>query len=219
MISISACGTGSDSSSGAGSLETDEQKVSYGLGRNLGETVGERLDVDALRTGIADAQTGAESAVPDAEMQAAMQRVQQAIRQEQQAEQMALAEENLAAGEAFLAENGEREGVTTTESGLQYEVVEPGEGATPGPGSRVTLHYRGTLTDGTEFDSSYDGEPATFGVSGVIPGFSEGLQLMSVGGTYKLYIPGNLGYGPAGSPPTIGPNALLIFEVELLDVQ
>ena len=101
----------------------------------------------------------------------------------------------------------------------QYEVLQEGDGASPGPQDQVTIHYRGTLIDGTQFDSSYDrGEPATFGVGGVIPGFSEGLQLMTVGSQYKFYIPGSLAYGPQGSGNVIGPNETLIFEVELLEI-
>jgi FKBP-type peptidyl-prolyl cis-trans isomerase len=217
-VMITACGSGSGS--GTASLETDGQKVSYSIGRNLGETLADRVDLDALRLGLEHALAGEESPVPDTEIQAAVQRITQAVQQAQQEQQAVEAEENLQAGEAFLAENAEKEGVTTTESGLQYEVVEPGDGASPESDSQVTVHYRGTLTDGTEFDSSYGrGEPATFSISGVIPGFAEGLQLMSVGSTYRFYIPGDLAYGPSGSPPSIGPNELLIFEVELISVE
>jgi len=219
-VIIASCGSEAGSGSGTASLETDEQKVSYGIGRNMAETLGERLDFDALRLGIEHALAETEPPVPAAEMDAAMQRVTQSLQQQQQEERTALAEENLQAGQAFLAENAGKEGVSATESGLQYEVVEEGDGDSPGPASQVTVHYRGTLADGTEFDSSYErGEPATFSVSGVIPGFSEGLQLMTVGSTYRFYIPGDLAYGPQGQPPSIGPNALLIFEVELLAVE
>lgn len=125
---------------------------------------------------------------------------------------------NREAGEAYLAENGAREGVTTTESGLQYEVLEEGDGPSPGPDDQVRIHYRGTLPDGTEFDSSYDGEPVVFGVGGVIPGFSEGLQLMEVGSSYRFVIPSDIAYGPQGSGGVIGPDATLIFEVELFEI-
>jgi FKBP-type peptidyl-prolyl cis-trans isomerase len=200
LLVITACDSGT--------LETDEQKASYGIGRQLGENLAVRLDVDALLRGIEDARAGRETAVSDEEMAQVMPRLQQAIQEDQMAE-----------GRAFLAENAEKDGVTTTESGLQYEVLAEGEGATPQPGDQVTIHYRGTLVDGTEFDSSYgSGEPATFGVSGVIQGFSEGLQLMSVGSKYKLVIPSDLGYGPQGSGQAIGPNETLIFEVELLSI-
>ena len=130
-----------------------------------------------------------------------------------------MAEENTAQGETFLAENAASEGVAVTESGLQYEVIREGEGARPGPDDRVSIHYKGTLIDGTQFDSSYDrGEPAQFGVGGVIAGFSEGLQLMTVGSHYRLYIPSELGYGAQGTGANIGPNATLIFELELLEI-
>ena len=130
-----------------------------------------------------------------------------------------LAVENSVAGDAYLAENGSREGVMTTESGLQYEVLRQGDGPMPGPEDQVQLHYRGTLIDGTEFDSSYErGEPAQFGVGGVIPGFSEALQLMSVGSHFRVVIPSEIGYGPQGTGGPIGPNATLIFEIELLEI-
>ena len=119
----------------------------------------------------------------------------------------------------FLTENGAREGVLTTPSGLQYEVLEAGAGASPGANDRVQVHYRGTLLDGTEFDSSYArGEPVVFGVGQVISGWTEALQLMQVGAKYKLFIPSDLAYGAGGAGDLIGPNAALIFEVELLDI-
>lgn len=118
-----------------------------------------------------------------------------------------------------MAENGAREGVETTASGLQYEVLRPGEGATPAATEMVTIHYKGTLADGTQFDSSYDrGTPATFAVNGVIPGFSEGLQMMQPGSHYRFYIPGDLAYGMQGSQPMIEPMATLVFEVEMIEI-
>ncbi len=122
-------------------------------------------------------------------------------------------------GEAFLAENKEKAGVTTTASGLQYEVMKEGSGAKPQKTDRVSVHYAGTLIDGTEFDSSYKrGSPAAFAVTGVIKGWTEVLQLMNVGSKYRVFIPSDLAYGLRGSPPIIGPNATLIFEVELLNI-
>ena len=131
----------------------------------------------------------------------------------------AIAKVNSEAGEAFLKENGTREGVKTTESGLQYEVIEEGNGAMPKAGDDVTVHYTGTLIDGTVFDSSVErGAPATFGVTQVIPGWVEALQMMKEGAKWRLFIPSNLAYGPNGAGGIIGPNATLIFDVELIKV-
>ena len=136
------------------------------------------------------------------------------------AEQNEEATENKAKGEAFLAENGAREGVETTESGLQYEILETGSGPQPSVTDTVSVHYRGTFLDGSQFDSSYErGSPASFAVNRVIAGWTEGLQLMPVGSTWKLYIPSDLAYGDRGSPPLIGPGETLIFEVKLLDIK
>ncbi|MDH3733889.1 MAG: FKBP-type peptidyl-prolyl cis-trans isomerase [Gemmatimonadota bacterium] len=204
------------------SLETDNQKASYGIGLNMGgqiEPASGHIDVAALRAGIEDAMAGRESRLTDEELQASMQVFNETIQAEMQAEAEALGETNAAEGDAYLTENATRAGVTTTSSGLQYEVLREGDGASPEPGDQVTIHYRGTLIDGTQFDSSYDRDtPATFSVGGVIPGFSEGLQLMTVGSQYRLVIPGGIGYGPGGNAPDIGPNATLIFEVELLEI-
>lgn len=203
-------------------LETDQEKASYGIGLGMGgqlQAAADHIDMAALRAGMEDALAEREQRVSDEELQAAMQALNQTIQAEVMAEAEAEGQKNAEEGEAFLAENGAREGVVTTDSGLQYEVLREGDGASPGPGDRVTIHYRGTLIDGTEFDSSYGrGNPSTFGVGGVIPGFSEGLQQMSVGAHYRLYIPGDIGYGAQGNPPDIGPNATLIFEVELLEI-
>ena len=204
-------------------LETDAQKASYGIGRDIGrslEPAKDDLDMDAFMRGVRETFEGTGPALPQQEIQAAVQRFTEQIQQAQQAQREAEGEANRIAGEEFLAENAQRDEVQVTESGLQYEVVEEGEGASPGPEDRVTIHYEGTLPDGTVFDSSRErGEPATFAVSGVIPGFSEGLQLMSEGATYRLYIPGDLAYGAQGAPGgNIGPNQTLIFEVEMIEV-
>jgi len=218
VIGLGAC----QSQNGTPALDTDTQKASYGIGLQMGGQLApaeSRLDMDAFQAGIRDGIAGAEPAIPQAELQTALQAFSQAVNAEITERRTAEAAANTAEGETFLAENAEREGVMVTESGLQYEVLEPGDGPTPGPDDQVTINYRGTLIDGTQFDSSYDrGEPATFSVGGVIPGFSEGLQLMPVGSKYKFYIPGDLAYGPQGSGQTIGPNQTLIFEVELLEI-
>jgi FKBP-type peptidyl-prolyl cis-trans isomerase FklB len=143
---------------------------------------------------------------------------QQQLQEEQQGQQNELAQKNREAGEAFLAENAEREGVQSTESGLQYEVIEEGDGESPGATDQVQVHYTGELISGEVFDSSRErGQPVTFGLSQVIPGWTEGLQLMNEGARYKLYIPSDLAYGQGGNQ-AIGPNATLVFDVELLAV-
>ena len=206
------------------SLETDDEIASYGFGLDIGlslEPTVTHLDRDALMRGILDALDGVDPAISQAELAEVTQRVGTLIREEQAAEFEAMTETNRVAGEEFLTENAAKEGVTVTESGLQYEVLLAGEadGAVPTPVNQVTIHYRGTLIDGTEFDSSYSrGEPATFGVTQVIPGFSEALQLMAVGSHYRFYLPSDIAYGPQGSGANIGPNATLIFEIELIGI-
>ena len=205
------------------SLDTDAAKASYAIGRDMGTNLVPaqgRLDEDAFLRGFYEAMDEQDAALPEEELRAALQTFSQAIQEEQQAQQEAEGQRNLEEGEAYLSENEQRAKVTVTESGLQYEVLEEGDGPRPEPGDQVTIHYRGTLIDGTEFDSSYErGEPATFGVGQVIPGFSEALQLMPVGSKYRVVIPGELGYGAQGAGGEIGPNATLVFEIELLEVE
>lgn len=204
------------------SLDTPEKRLSYGIALRMGERMksdGMSLDVDAYSQGIRDAFEGGEAKLSDEEINAEMMAFQERLQAEQQAAQEEAAAANAQAGAAFLAENATRDSVTVTESGLQYEVVETGEGDKPGLGDTVEVHYRGTLIDGTEFDSSYSrGQTVSFGVTQVIPGWTEALQLMSVGAKYKLYIPSELAYGPAGAGQAIGPNATLIFDVELVSI-
>jgi len=203
-------------------LETPAQRLSYGIALTLGQRMKADkvpMDVDAFSAGLRDAIEGAEPRLSQEEISAEMQAYQEKAVAEQQAAQAALAESNLAAATAFLAENAAKEGVTVTDSGLQYEVIEAGDGPKPGPDDTVEVHYSGTLVDGTEFDSSYKrGEPVTFGVNQVIPGWTEALQLMPVGSKYRLVIPPELGYGAGGAGQAIGPNAALVFEVELLSI-
>jgi FKBP-type peptidyl-prolyl cis-trans isomerase len=216
---LSACG-GTGSSNAA--LDTDDQKASYGIGLDMGrslEPAKGRLDMPAFTKGVQDAMAGADPALADSVIQTALQAFSQSIMEAQQAEQAAAGEKNKAEGEAFMAENGAKEGVITTESGLQYEVLREGDGPRPTADDQVKINYKGTLIDGTQFDSSYDrGEPAVFGVGGVIAGFSEALQLMPVGSQFRVVIPGDLGYGAQGAGGDIGPNATLIFEIELLEI-
>lgn len=204
-------------------VETEMDKVSYAIGYDIGRSILsediEGLDLAVMYRGMRDAQSG-EGIMTDDEMMEALMQFQQDMMMRQQMEAERQSSSNKAEGEEFLARNAERDDVTVTSSGLQYRVIEEGTGARPTQNSRVTVHYRGTLIDGTEFDSSHSrGEPATFGVGQVIPGWTEGLQLMRVGGKYELFIPSELGYGERGTQGAIGPNAALIFEVELLDIE
>ena len=216
VLALGAC------QGGTPSLDTDDQKASYGIGHQMGGQLlpaEARLDLDAFLAGVRDGIAGNEPVLDPAEIQAALQALSEAVSADEMEKQAAAAEANAAEGEAFLAENAQKDGVMVTASGLQYEVLGEGDGAMPLPEDQVTINYKGTLLDGTQFDSSYDrGEPATFSVGGVISGFSEGLQLMTVGSHYRFFIPGDLGYGPQGSGGVIGPSATLIFEVELLEI-
>ncbi len=203
-------------------LNTENQKASYSLGLDFGrqlEPAVNRIDMAALVRGIRDGMETRDQALTDEERQVVMNAFSEAVRAELSEAREAEAEANRAEGEAYLAENGARPEVTTTESGLQYEVLVQGDGATPSATDNVTIHYTGTLIDGTTFDSSREGPPATFNAGQVIAGFSEGLQLMQVGSTYRLVIPSDIAYGSGGSGQTIGPDKTLIFEIELLDVQ
>lgn len=204
-------------------LDTPEERLSYTIGMDIGQSLSSQempIDIDILVQGLKDSYAGGETLLTREEALAEREAfIKQ--RQQQLADQRAEdARINREEGEAFLAANAEKEGVQVTESGLQYRVVEPGEGVSPDADDRVTVHYRGKLINGVEFDSSYArGEPATFGLNQVIPGWTEGLQLMKEGAKYEFFIPSDLAYGEQGRPGPIGPNATLIFEVELLEVQ
>ena len=203
-------------------LDTPEKRLSYGIALRMGERMaadGMTMDVDAYAMGMRDAFDGAEPRLSEEEITAEMMAFQEKMQAERDGEQATVAAGNQEAGGAFLAENAQRDGVTVTESGLQYEVVEAGSGASPGVDDQVEVHYRGTLIDGTVFDRSYDrGQTVTFGVTQVIAGWTEALQLMQEGATYKLYIPSDLAYGAGGAGQIIGPNATLIFDVELVAI-
>ncbi|WP_086479802.1 FKBP-type peptidyl-prolyl cis-trans isomerase [Oceanospirillum sanctuarii] len=201
--------------------KTEEDRLSYSLGLIMGQRLQQdfdKLDVDMLAQAIKDTYAG-NLKMTEAEVRETMQAFQQKKMLEQQEAQAKAAEANLKAGQAFLAENGKKKGVVTTESGLQYQVLTAGNGAKPALTDQVKVHYEGKLLSGKVFDSSYQrGEPVTFGLNQVIAGWQEGLQLMSVGSKWKIFIPSDLAYGPGGTGGPIGPNETLIFEVELLDI-
>lgn len=203
-------------------LPTFEARAAYAIGQDVGGSLagsGVEVDFDALVQGLRDALEERESLLTAEEAMTAIQEFQTAAQEAMMRQQEEAGNENRAEGETYLAENGAREGVVTTESGLQYRVVTQGDGPVPTATDRVRVHYRGTFIDGEEFDSSHSrGEPAVFGVSQVIPGWTEALQLMPVGSTYELAIPGDLAYG-ANAPPRIGPNRTLLFTVELLGIE
>jgi len=203
-------------------LQSLEQKVNYTIAQNLANNFkqsGVTIEPETFALALRDVRDGTESRLSDEEMQTVMQTFQEQAMAQREEEQKKIAEENAAAGAKFLEENKAKEGVTTTESGLQYRVITEGTGAKPAATDTVTVHYSGKLLDGTEFDSSYSrNEPAVFGLNSVIPGWTEGLQLMSEGAKWELVIPSDLAYGPGANGP-IPPNSVLVFEVELLEVK
>ncbi|MFC2150523.1 FKBP-type peptidyl-prolyl cis-trans isomerase [Calditrichota bacterium] len=205
------------------SLDNDVNKTSYAIGVDLGKNFkGQMMEVnpDALAMGLREALAEGDLQMTEEEMQAAIMQLQQSMQEKQNETRKAMTGKNKTEGEAFLKENATKEGVKTTASGLQYKVIKAGTGKTPGLNDTVETHYRGTLIDGTVFDSSYDrGETATFPVSGVISGWTEALQMMKEGGTWQLYIPSELAYGSRGAGGKIGPDAVLIFDIELIAVK
>ncbi|VXD04995.1 FKBP-type peptidyl-prolyl cis-trans isomerase (rotamase) [Pseudomonas sp. 8Z] len=199
-------------------LSSDEGRVSYGIGRQLGGQLRDNpppgVDLTAILAGLTDAFSGQASRVSEAELGASFK----VIREIMQAEAAAKAEAAAGEGRAYLVENAKREGVTVLASGLQYEVLVAGEGAKPSADDQVRTHYHGTLIDGTVFDSSYErGQPAEFPVGGVIPGWVEALQLMGTGSKWRLHVPSELAYGAQGVG-SIPPHSVLVFDVELLDI-
>lgn len=203
-------------------LKTDMDRASYSVGMSLGQDFKLRemdMNPELIAMGIRDILEGNKTLLSKDEAMAALQQLQAVAVAKQQEALKKVAEKNKAAGEAFLAENAKREGVKTLDSGLQYEILVEGTGKSPEPSDRVSVDYRGSFIDGTEFDSSYKrGEPANFSVEGIIPGWTEALQLMKEGGKWKLYIPADLAYGEQGAPPMIEPNSTLVFEVELKEI-
>jgi len=207
----------------ATTLKTQKDTVSYSIGVDIGKKMkSQSLDVNAdlVGKGIRDALSGSVLVLTDKQMHDALMSFQQEMMAKQAENMKKVGEKNKKEGEAFLAENKKKPGVVTLPSGLQYKVIKEGTGKMPTAKDTVTTHYRGTLINGKVFDSSYDrGEPATFPVGGVIKGWTEALQLMKVGSKWQLFIPSELAYGERGTGQDIGPNATLIFDVELLDVK
>jgi len=210
----------------APALTTKKQKFSYALGMSIGTQVGGNLkkqsvevDPTLVSQGLKDALSGAKPRLTQEEAQAVLTEVQSEVRKEQQEKMQEASAKNKTEGEAFLAANKSKEGVVTLPDGLQYKILTAGTGPKPTASDSVVCNYRGTLINGTEFDSSYKrGQPATFGVGQVIKGWTEALQLMPVGSKWQLVIPSSLAYGERGAGADIGPDSTLIFEVELLSI-
>ena len=205
-------------------FKTDAERQSYALGMNMGagmKAEGVEIDTAQLAKGLDDALKGGKTLLTEEEARTALEQFSEAMRAKIMAKRKADGEKNIADGKKFLEENKAKEGVKTTASGLQYKVITEGKGDKPTAADTVTVDYKGTLINGEEFDSSYKrGEPATFPLGGVIPGWTEGLQLMTPGSKYQFVIPAELAYGEQGAPGgKIGPNSTLVFEVELKKVE
>ena len=216
LLVMAGCGSGETVT-----LESFADSASYAVGMSMGASLGparDQIDLDLLHRGLTDAAEG-KAAMTENEARGVLQIFSQQVQGSQIDKRTEEAAMNQREGDAFRSENGGRSEVETTTSGLQYEVLAEGSGARPSATDRVTVHYRGTLIDGTEFDSSLDGDPVTFALNGVIPGWTEALQLMAVGSKYRIVLPPELAYGAVGSPPDIGPDATLVFEVELLSIE
>jgi len=204
-------------------LKTDKDKVSYALGMNLGANLKrDSVDIDTaiFVRALKDTVTGGKTLLTDSEARAALTQLQTEVRGKQMEKMKLAGEANKKEGDSFLAANKTKEGIVTLPSGLEYKILTQGTGPKPAATDTVVCNYRGTLINGTEFDSSYKrGQPATFPVSGVIKGWTEALQLMPVGSKWQLFLPAELAYGERGPSPEIGPNSTLVFEVELLSIQ
>jgi FKBP-type peptidyl-prolyl cis-trans isomerase FklB len=204
-------------------LKTDKDKVSYAIGVNIGKSMRkDTVDVDPaiFSRGMKDAMAGGKLLLTDDEIKTTLTKLQTDLRARQEVAMQKAGEINKKAGDDFLAQNKTKEGVVALPDGLQYKILKEGNGPKPAATDSVVCNYRGTLIDGTEFDSSYKrGQPATFPVNGVIKGWTEAVQLMPVGSKWQLFVPTDLAYGNRGAGPDIGPNATLIFEVELLSIQ
>jgi len=204
-------------------LKNKKDKESYAIGLDIGKNFkSQSIDIDPaiLAKGVKDVLSGNKPLMTDEEVQATMTDFRKEMTAKQTARMQEAGEKNKKEGEAFIAENKKKEGVVTLPSGLQYKITTEGSGAKPKPTDTVTVNYRGTLIDGTEFDSSYKrGQPASFKVTGVIPGWTEALQLMKAGSKWQLFVPSSLAYGERGAGRDIAPNATLIFDVELMSIQ
>lgn len=204
-------------------LSSQKDKASYSIGINLGMQLSQQkdeIDVNKVIMGLKDVFDGQPPRLTMEQMKEAIGTLQENVQKKQQAAMAAAGDANKKEGEAFLAENKKKEGVKTLKSGLQYKVITTGKGATPTAEDTVVTHYRGSLINGQVFDSSYNrGQPATFPVTGVIKGWTEALQKMKVGDKWQLFIPSELAYGEHGAGQVIGPNAVLIFEIELLEIK
>ena len=209
---------------GAGeALKSDKDKLSYTFGANFGKSLKQQeieINQDIFVKGMKDGLSGEKLLLTDKEMKDTMTAFQKEMTAKQAEKRKALGEKNKKEGETFLSANKTKEGIKTLPSGLQYKVITEGTGKTPKATDSVVTNYRGTLIDGTEFDSSYQRKtPATFRVTGVIKGWTEALQLMKEGAKWQLFVPPELAYGERGAGPKIGPNAVLIFEIELVSVK
>jgi len=204
-------------------LRTEKEKTSYALGVDMGNKLKSQsveVDADLLLQGLKDALAGGKTLLTPEEVRGTLLALEKELRTKQLEAVRKVGEKNRQEGEAFLSANKTKEGVVTLESGHQYKILKTGDGKKPAADDTVVCHYRGTLIDGQEFDSSYKtNQPATFAVKRVIKGWNEALQLMPVGSKWQVFIPPNLGYGERGTPQRIGPNATLIFEVELISIK
>jgi FKBP-type peptidyl-prolyl cis-trans isomerase FklB len=227
LVVFSACGKAASASAAkplkAEDLNNQKKKVSYAIGLDIGKNFKERamdFDLDILIQGLRDAQGSGQPLLTAEEIQKVMTQFQQDMMKAEQEKKMGQSQVNKAKEEAFLAENAKKPGITVTASGLQYMVISTGTGPMPKLTDTVKVHYRGTLLDGSEFDSSYKrNQPAVFTLNGVIKGWTEALQLMKAGSKWRIFLPASLAYGENGAGQVIGPNATLIFEVELLGIE
>jgi FKBP-type peptidyl-prolyl cis-trans isomerase FklB len=221
VISIASVGAAEDKR-----FSNQKEQTSYAIGQYTGNHWKRQglepsdLDIDRFVEGVKDVLLRGEGRLDEQELNLALRALNSELRGRFEEKRKVLGEKNKTEAEKFLAENKTKPGVRTTASGLQYKIISEGAGPNPGPGDNVTVHYRGTLLDGTEFDSSYKREqPATFRTTGVIPGWTEALQMMNPGAKWQLFIPSELAYGERGAGANIGPHAVLVFEVELLSIQ